>query len=568
MHRIFPILILLFALLAGKAGAQYSQQDLKLLGLIKNSGQAEVVIPYPGREAIDIITRKVSITSVRDKNVYITLSQATADWFISSKFSYSFADQPASKGVITAGSTEEAMDWQSYPSYTDYVAMMQGFAASYPSLCDIDTIGISLNGKLVLVLKISDNVDNDENEPEVFYSSTMHGDELAGFVLMLRLADSLLTGYASGSGIKNMVDNLEIWINPLANPDGTYGTGNLISSPVRGNANGVDLNRNFPDPLDPAIEPEKENVDMMKFLRKRRFVISANFHSGYEVVNYPWDRWFYKYHADDSWFINISRAYADTVHKYSDDGYLTAENNGVTRGSDWYVIYGGRQDYVTWELQGREVTIELDYTKQTPAAQLPLLWNYNRRSLIRYLENALYGIHGIVRDEVTSEPVAAKIYIKFHDIDSSHIFSDTVSGTFTRLLYPRTWDISFSARGYRDTTVTTVVTAGQRTDLVVEMKPVSTRIDSIESLLPLLYPNPADQSVTCILPELFSGNITVMIFGQSGIKFADYKTVVYPLEPFNLDLSGLPPGVFSVRFINNLTGESSVARLVLSRKRF
>ena len=35
-------------------------------------------------------------------------------------------------------------------------------------------------------------------------------------------------------------------------------------------------------------------------------------------------------------------------------------DNGVTRGDVWYQIYGGRQDFVTYELQGREVTIELD----------------------------------------------------------------------------------------------------------------------------------------------------------------------------------------------------------------
>ncbi|MCK7536337.1 MAG: hypothetical protein MZV63_37830 [Marinilabiliales bacterium] len=86
------------------------------------------------------------------------------------------------------------------------------------------------------------------HEPEVFYTSTIHGDETAGFILMLRLADYLLKNYNTDSRVKDLVDNLEIWINPLANPDGTYRSGNYIISPVRFNANGYDLNRNFPDP--------------------------------------------------------------------------------------------------------------------------------------------------------------------------------------------------------------------------------------------------------------------------------------------------------------------------------
>ena len=55
---------------------------------------------------------------------------------------------------------------------------------------------------------------------------------------------------------------------------------------------------------------------MMKFMREHKFALSANFHSGAEVVNYPWDRWWWL-HADNDWFYNISRKYADTVHLYS-----------------------------------------------------------------------------------------------------------------------------------------------------------------------------------------------------------------------------------------------------------
>ena len=73
---------------------------------------------------------------------------------------------------------------------------MQSFIKRYPSLCHLDTIGTSVNGKLVLALKISDNAAVDEDKPEVFYSSTMHGDETGGFILvMLHFADYLLKNY-------------------------------------------------------------------------------------------------------------------------------------------------------------------------------------------------------------------------------------------------------------------------------------------------------------------------------------------------------------------------------------
>ena len=58
------------------------------------------------------------------------------------------------------------------------------------------------------------------------YTSSMHGGETAGYVLMLRLIDTLLSGYGITPKITNIVKNVEIWINPLANPDGTYWGGN------------------------------------------------------------------------------------------------------------------------------------------------------------------------------------------------------------------------------------------------------------------------------------------------------------------------------------------------------
>ncbi len=173
-------------------------------------------------------------------------------------------------------------------------------------------------------------------------------------------------------------------------------------------------------PIRSAIIPhkQKETLDMMKFMRSHNFVLSANFHSGEEVVNYPWDRWEIR-HPDDNWFYYISRKYADTVHIHSAAGYMTFLDNGVTNGWDWYAIYGGRQDYVTWELHGREVTIELDDNFITPISQLGSLWEANYRSLIGYLENALYGIRGTVTDNITGEAVPAKVFIEGHDADNS-----------------------------------------------------------------------------------------------------------------------------------------------------
>jgi hypothetical protein len=182
-----------------------------------------------------------------------------------------------------------------------------------------------------------------------------------------------------------MVNNMDIWINPLANPDGTYAGGNnSVNGATRYNANFVDLNRNYPDPDDgphPDGNPwQVETIAFMDFAEGRDFVMSANFHGGAEVVNYPWDTWSH-FHADDNWWQYVSREYADTVHDNAPFGYMNYLNNGITNGYAWYEITGGRQDYMNYFHQCREFTLEISDIKLLPANQLINHWNYNYRSI-------------------------------------------------------------------------------------------------------------------------------------------------------------------------------------------
>ena len=505
MFKKILISLLIFSFLAELCHSQNVSYDTKLRGIISEKGQAEVIISGRSRQAIDRLTRIYSIRSVKDKAIHILLSPLTVERFILEGYDYQLAERADNKGIISSSGMAEAMAWDSYPSYTQYDSIMRFLVSSYPSLCMLDTIGTSINGKLVLVLKISDNCKTDETEPEVFYTSGIHGDETAGFILMLRLSEYLLKNYSLNNRVKNLVDNLEIWINPLANPDGTYRSSNYIISPVRFNANGYDLNRNFPDPDGPVVTRQKETLDMMSFLAEHRFALSANFHSGEEVVNFPWDRWPVE-HADNDWFYSISRDWADTVHLYSGPGYMNFLDNGVTNGYDWYQVNGGRQDYVTYTLNGREVTVELDENFITPASDLDNIWQYNYRSLLGYLENATYGIHGQVIDALNNEPVPARIFIEGYDRDNSHVYSDTLTGFFTRFLLPGSYDLTFTAEGYRDTTVSDItVIQRERTELTVKMFPDLNPADTTNPAEPLFYPNPGRIFIKAVLPENIKG---------------------------------------------------------------
>ena len=565
MTKHLLILFIISILSIQLVNSQTVSPDSELRRIVKTYGQAEVTIPEPGRQETESISRNVSIGSLKNKTLHIILSELTVEWFIKQNYTYKIVEKDAAaKGLSISESLDQAMEWESYPTYSQYDSIMQSFSSLYPDLCDIDTIGTSIMGRLVLVIKISDNAGDDEDEPEVFYTSTMHGDETGGYILMLRLADYLLKNYAVNDRVTQLVDNLEIWINPLANPDGAYRTGNTITNPVRWNAQGIDLNRNFPDPDDPGIILPKENIDMVRFMRQHNFVLSANFHSGAQVVNYPWDRW-PQLHADDAWFNKISRKYADTAHFYSIPTYMRDLDNGVTRGILWYPIPGGRQDFVTYELQGREVTIELDDSFVTPASELNFLWQYNWHSLAGYLENALYGIHGIITDAVTLKPVPARIFIRGHDKDSSHIYSDTLTGSFTRFLAPGVWDLWITANGYQDTIVTNITLHEiQRIDLNIQMRPFTA--PPVPMDIPLLYPNPASFLLNMMMPENIAGNVNITVFSQTGVKISDYDAVVIKGIQLGYNVSRLANGVYNVQITSKLTGASCRGRFVVIRK--
>lgn len=395
------------------------------------------------------------------------------------------------------------MEWDAYPTYDAYIAMMNQFAATYPNLCRIVNAGTSIQGRQILFAVISDNVSTPEAEPKFMYTSSMHGDEVTGYVLMLRLIDYLLSNYTTNQSVARLINGVEIWINPLANPDGTYhGGNNTVNGATRYNANSYDLNRNFPGVDSPNSQPIQQETQLfMNIATQNYFRLSCNFHGGAEVVNYPWDCWS-RLTADNSWWVRLSRKYADTVHVYCAAGYMNDLDNGITNGYAWYYVKGGRQDYMIYYRHGREATIELSATKILAPAQLPAFWNYNYRSFLGYIEQSLYGVNGTVTDSVTDLPLKAKVTAVGFDIDSSEVYSDSLFGKYYRMAIQGNYNLMFTCPGYYSKTVSAVVVKNDSlTTLNVQLKPIINGTSSNGNLpeafkLYQNYPNPFNPATT------------------------------------------------------------------------
>ncbi|MBN2639925.1 MAG: T9SS type A sorting domain-containing protein [Bacteroidales bacterium] len=522
-----------------------AEKQLSQRGEVYFSFPAKIITENPIE--FDALSRYISIDSKDDQYVYAYANLYTFHRFLELGLSYHVLTPPSLQCDTTRWKTilKSISDWNYYPSYSEYITLMQQFAGKYPQLCTLDTIGTSVDGRLLLFAHIRSRKSLPDDRPSFMYTSTMHGDETVGYVLMLHLIDYLLQNYGTNTQVTNLVDSLDIWINPLANPDGTYAGGDAsVAGATRFNANGVDLNRNYPDPV-AGDHPDGNNWQpetkaFMDFASSHDFVVSANLHSGTEVVNYPWDTW-QKRTADDAWWQYVSREYADTVHTYSPSGYFTDLNDGITDGYDWYWITGGRQDYMNYFHHDREFTLELSMVKKPDPSQLPSFWDYNYRSLLNYMKQALYGIRGKVTDSLTGTPLPAEVFISGHDTDNSEVYSDSVSGYYYRPIKSGTYDVTFSASGYVSKTYYGLtISDGKILKQNVKLAENANGISTNKRVRIHIYPNP---TLSIIKIQGFTKVALVSVYNLNGIKIIEKSITPDEL----IDVSTLKPGIYLVR---------------------
>lgn len=147
-----------------------------------------------------------------------------------------------------------ATGYHTYPEMADEVASV---ATDHPDIVRRFSIGRSLQGRELWAVKISDNVDSDEAEPEVLFDGLHHGDEHMSLEMTLAILHWLTDGYvAAAPRIRSLVNSREIYIVFALNPDGatydiagsgTYRNWRKNRQPTPGSsAIGTDLNRNYP----------------------------------------------------------------------------------------------------------------------------------------------------------------------------------------------------------------------------------------------------------------------------------------------------------------------------------
>jgi hypothetical protein len=339
-----------------------------------------------------------------------------------------------------------------YHSYAELTADLAAWATAYPTITEVVSIGQSHEGREIWAIKITDSPDIEEPEPEIQWIGCHHGDETISVEVPYYMAEYLLENYGSDQQVTWLVDNREIWIIPMLNPDGhTAGS--------RYNALGIDLNRNYlcPCGCNPGTAfSGVESSALRNFNVGMNPVTSLTFHSGAVYVNYLWD-YTYDPTPDEPMIITLSNGYASYC------GYP------VTNGADWYIVHGSCQDWC-YETRGEiDWTIELSNTKDPPAPQIDPIFAENLGAMLYLARHSGHGIRGTVTDSETGEPLAATISIPEIGKD---VHTDPDVGDYHRMVESGTYTVVASVDGYAPVTAYNI-TANLDTFVVVdfEMEP-------------------------------------------------------------------------------------------------
>ena len=299
MKKILTILSLAFFIL-GHAHAQY-RADRKIIRIDKHQGM---------EKSKELRALNLDLLMEKDGNIYIVASPQDLASLEAKNIPYHIEHRalcPEEQGKYSIQSGVNG----AFHSYPELERDLMALADSYPGLAQVMDIGDSLEQRNIYALWISDNVGLQENEPSVIFLGCHHAREWISVEVPYLLGKYLVENYSSDPEVKRLVDNSDIWIVPLVNPDGLEYSIHFYRywrKNMRNNGDGtygVDLNRNYgyrwgwdnqgssPHTASevyrgpgPFTEPEIQAVRSL--FEQQDFQALVTYHNYSQVILYPW----------------------------------------------------------------------------------------------------------------------------------------------------------------------------------------------------------------------------------------------------------------------------------------
>ncbi len=298
----------------------HSIKDLALLGVEVDHGEYR-----PGAYITNVFSdREIQLIHEKGFQIEVLIDDMAADFLARNKEFQNVSER--NLACEENGVTEYEMpinysfgSMGGYHTYQEMLDQLDSMASFYPNIFKakepITTAYTTHEGRPIYWVKISDNPNIDENEPEALYTALHHAREPNSLSQMIFYLWYLLENYETSEEVKYLVDNVEMYFVPCINPDGyAYNEttnpngGGLWRKNRRDNGDGtfgVDLNRNYPfqwgfnndgsspNPADetyrgpsPGSEPEVQMI--MEFCNAHNFRIALNYHTHGNILIYPW----------------------------------------------------------------------------------------------------------------------------------------------------------------------------------------------------------------------------------------------------------------------------------------
>ena len=258
-----------------------------------------------------------------------------------------------------------------YHTYSENVAFQDSLRLLYPHVVSEKwSIGQTANGNDLWAFRVSANPDVDEDEPEILLDGMHHAREIMASEFCIMFAEYLAQNYGTDPEITWLLDNRELYIVPIVNPDGVIyneqtdpNGGGMWRKNRRNNGDGtygVDPNRNYPyqwgydnngsspytDDLTyrgPYAGSEPEIQAMMNFINSRQFITHDTIHTYSNLLLFPWG-YTSSPTAHDAVFSHMS----DEMTKYN--GYEAGQPGDVL-----YNVNGGTFDWLYGDLSEHDL---------------------------------------------------------------------------------------------------------------------------------------------------------------------------------------------------------------------
>lgn len=306
---------------------------------------------------------------------------------------------------------QETLD-QKYYTYDEIYKKLSEWANCYPTICKLESIGKSYEGRDIWAIKISDNVNINEKEPAVLIMGAHHAREWISFEVPMAVAKTLIDNYNTDEKIKRIVDEREIWIVPMVNPDGVVYSQNNSTywrKNRRRNYNGsygVDPNRNYGykwatvgSSSSPSADTyhgtapfsELETQAIRDLAARELFSADISFHSYGELILYPW-----------SWTAEEQCEHNELFAKFASE-MAQFNKYKAQQSSKLYPSGGDTDDYLYATHKSLSFTYELARTFIPSPSQISTICNQNIPAVLHLIEKAgTYGLVTPAGDELIS----------------------------------------------------------------------------------------------------------------------------------------------------------------------